>query len=318
MQIGASMLFDFSVAESSTGDSLVRSGLVAREITRRWSVDSEYGRLTDIMVSPPPHLEILPCNSIAVETLARGLACCADTAELQHKALVEALRDEGIRCATVSAAEALPDLSFIRDSVYMTPWGLLALRPEAEHRRGEVAHVLRQARGWGIPYFGAVDTGTVEGGDICLLRPGVVAIGWSGERTSKEGALATAHIFELHGWRAILTHYDPYFLHLDTLFTIIDRRRAVACLEALDPAFIGQVRELGIEMLPITSFEAQRLGTNLLSLGDRRVLSSADNGRVNAELARLGYRVIAVELDQFTRCGGGVHCLTMPLARLPG
>ncbi len=60
------------------------------------------------------------------------------------------------------------------------------------------------------------------------------------------------------------------------------------------------------------------LGANILSLGDGRLLSLPGNRRVNGLLERLGYMVIPVEIDQFTRCGGGIHCLTMPLARLPG
>jgi arginine deiminase len=34
-----------------------------------------------------------------------------------------------------------------------------------------------------------------------------------------------------------------------------------------------------------------------------------------ARLAEHDYRAIVVTLDQFTQCGGGVHCLTMPLSR---
>lgn len=310
------MLFDFPGAETQISDHFTDDALARPETRTRWGVDSEHGRLTDVMVSAPPHLEIMPCNSVAVDALAQGIVACAATAERQHDALLRALRDEGVRCATVPADEAMPDLSFTRDATLMTPWGLLALRPAIDHRREEVAHVVAAARSWGVPYFGAIEDGTVEGGDICLLRPGIVAIGWSGERTSKTGALATAHMFEARGWRAILTHFDPHFLHLDTLFAMVDANRAVACVETLDPAFVGEIRVLGIDILPITPFEVQRLGANLLSLGDRRILSSAGNSRVNIALAALGYRVIAVDIGQFTQCGGGVHCLTMPLARL--
>lgn len=312
------MLFDFSPTEAPATDAPFRGSVDARTLDRRWSVDTEYGRLTDVMVSPPPHLDIMPCNSVAIEALARGLECCSRTAEAQHHDLVEALRGEGVRCATIPADEALPDLSFTRDATFMTPWGLLGLRPAVEHRQDEVEHVLRHARGWGITYAGRIEQGHVEGGDICLLRPGLVAIGWSGERTDRTGALELAAMFRTRGWQAILTRFDPYFLHLDTLFAMVDRKLAVGCIEALDPAFVGQVRALGIEMLPVSASEVQRLGTNLLSLGGRRVLSAADNGRVNEELRGRGYKVVAVDISQFTQCGGGVHCLTMPLARMPG
>ncbi|HWH17453.1 MAG TPA: arginine deiminase family protein [Allosphingosinicella sp.] len=311
------MLFDFSVAETGQDVFLIQdSG--ALETRHRWFVDSSYGRLTDVMVAAPPQLEIGPCSSPPVQTLAQALTSNFQTASRQHSELLRALRDQGVRCAQLPSSQKLPDLSFTRDASLMTPWGLLALRPCGGHRRKEPMHVVRHARGWGIPYLGAIESGRIEGGDVCLLRPGVVAIGWSGERTDKEGALALARLFEIRGWKAILTHFDPYFTHLDTLFAMAGRGRAVACIEALDPSFIGQVEALGIKLLPVTPYEAQRLGTSLLSLGDRRVLSCADNRRVNGELERLGYRVTTVELDQFTSSGGGVHCLTLPLARMPG
>ena len=50
---------------------------------------------------------------------------------------------------------------------------------------------------------------------------------------------------------------------------------------------------------------------------DGRIVSPADNRRLNGVLEAAGYEVIAVDIDQFARCGGGVHCLTMPLARIP-
>ncbi|MEA1014981.1 dimethylarginine dimethylaminohydrolase family protein [Sphingosinicella sp. LY1275] len=306
------MLFDFTPAEPAIGD-----GLVLSDVRPRWGVDSEYGRLTDVMVSPPPHLEIVPCNSVAIDALAQGLVCCAETAERQHQALTRALEDEGVRCHVVPAASDMPDLSFTRDSTLMTPWGLLALRPALGHRMREVCHVLAEAQAWGVPYIGAIEEGSVEGGDICLLRPGTIVIGCSGERTNGTGAQALARLFERRGWDAIVTRFAPEHLHLDTLFTMLDRDRAVACVEALEPAFLERIRKLGVELIPVTLDEVRQLGANLVSLGGGRILSSAGSSRINLKLAELGYRVIAVEIDQFVRCGGGVHCLTMPLARRP-
>jgi N-dimethylarginine dimethylaminohydrolase len=127
-----------------------------------------------------------------------------------------------------------------------------------------------------------------------------------------------ARIFEARGWRAILTGFDPRFLHFDTQLTMLDRGRAVAFVEALEAGFLLELQALGIQIVPAGADEVHKLGSNLLSLGDGRLLSPADNQRINAGLEQLGYRVIRVEIDQFTRCGGGMHCLTMPLAREPG
>jgi arginine deiminase len=284
----------------------------------RWGVDSEYGVLTDVMLARPDHLEVVPCNSVARDSLAQGLACCPDTAAAQHEALVATLTEEGVCCHFVPAADAHADLCFTRDSTLMTPWGLLELSLAERHRAAEPGHVAAAAARWGVPLLGTLDEGRVEGGDVCLIRPGLVAIGWSGARTDAAGALALARFFGAHGWKCLLTRFDPHFLHLDTLFTMLDRDRAVACVEALEPDFLDAVRALGISLVPVYEEEVARLGANILSLGAGRLLSAADNARLNRELSRLGYLVTGLDIGQFTRCGGGVHCLTMPLARLPG
>jgi N-dimethylarginine dimethylaminohydrolase len=306
-----SMLFNFASADAPAGDALVRGN-------DRWGVDSEYGRLTDVMLSAPQHLELVPCNAVSIANHSSGVTCSADIAAEQHARLVEALQEHGVRCHLVPPVEGLADLSFTRDATLMSPWGLIALSPAVEHRLAEVAHIRASVAGWDVPLCGAIDEGRVEGGDVCLLRPGVVAIGHSGERTDERGALALARIFEQRGWRSILTRVDPRYLHLDTIFTIVDRNRAIACVEALEDGFLLAVQELGIDIVAATEAEVEKLGANLLSLGDGRILAPSDNGRIDAALEALGYEVVRVDIDQFTRCGGGIHCLTLPLSRLPG
>lgn len=283
----------------------------------RWGADSEHGVLRDVMLSVPRHLEVIPCNSVARDSLAQGLACSTSEAARQHEALVRTLTLEGVRCHFVPPRSDLADLCFTRDSTLMTPWGLLELNLSAPHRKSEPGHVASAAARLGVPLLGRLSEGQVEGGDVCLVGQDVVAIGWSGDRTDAAGAMALARYFQARGWRALLTRFDPGFLHLDTLFTMISRDRAVACIDALEPAFLEQIAALGIALVPVTVDEIAQLGANILSLGAGRLLSSSVNRRLNGELERLGYLVTALDIDQFTRCGGGMHCLTMPLSRLP-
>lgn len=304
------MLFDFSASPSEYGDRLVIA-----PAQPRWGADSEYGLLKDVMLGAPDRLDMVPCCAVTIRSLANGLRGCPDTAASQHATLRAVLEEQGVRCRVIPAVDGMPDLAFARDATFMTPWGLLQLAPAAAHRRGEAAQVAAEARNWGVPLLGAIDEGLVEGGDICLVRPGVVAIGYSGQRTDDIGARAVSRLFEARGWRAIRTRFDPDLLHLDTHFTMLDRHRALACIEALDGEFQRSIRALGIELVPVTREEVDRLGGNVLSLGGGVILSPADNVRINGVLTELGYDVIPVAIDQFTRCGGGIHCLTMPLAR---
>lgn len=307
------MLFDTPAADIHVGDTLIR-----RFTDPRWGVDSEYGRLLDVAVAAPAHLEVVPCNAVSMESIANGLFCCTTAAAAQHAVLVRTLERCGVTCHLVPAMPGMADLCFTRDSTLMTPWGLVALRAFEEHRRAEPEHVRKSLARIGVPFLGRIEEGCIEGGDVIVMKPGLLAIGVSGRRTDETGACALARMFEARGWRVLTVPFDPHFLHLDTLFTMVDARRAVACLDELPAAFLAEVAAQGIAIVQASPQEVKKLGANLVSLGAGRVLSSADNGRINGELERLGYLVLQVEIDQFTRCGGGVHCLTMPLARLPG
>jgi N-dimethylarginine dimethylaminohydrolase len=260
---------------------------------------------------------MVPCNAVTRDSLARGLSSCTASAAAQHRALVSRLEACGVRCHLVPPKPGLSDLAFTRDSVFMTPWGLVELRPSEPHRRGEPAHLAAALRTLGVEILGSVGEGKVEGGDVCLLRPGLVLIGISGERTDESGARALGRIFEQRGWRALYTRIDPRYLHLDTQFCLVSRHRAVACLETLDSGFAATMAGLGIDLLPAAPDEVDRLEANLLSLGGCRVVAPSGGARINRLLRSLGHDVIEVEIDQFARCGGGVHCLTMPLARAP-
>ncbi len=281
-------------------------------------VDSEYGRLQSVLLADPGGLAIVPCNSVSNQAIREGRECRRPRAIRQHQALRAALADAGVEVQMVPADQGLPDLSFTRDSSLMTPWGLLGLRPGAAHRSREVDAVIQAARINGLPVLGRVMEGRVEGGDIAMIRPGLVAVGISGDRTDDIGADAVANLFRAHGWQVLPYRLDPHFLHLDTIFCMIDSDLAAACVDVLSDDFIGRLEGLGIELMAVSYKDARRLGCNLLSLGDKRVVTSGTSPRADQALVDREYRVIKVELDEFIQCGGGVHCLTMPLARAAG
>ena len=288
------------------------------EAAPAFGVDSEYGRLKSVLLADPRHLALLPCNSVSRQAQREGRSLSLQRAIHQHATLITALRDEDVQIVQAPADPGLPDLAFTRDTSLMTPWGLLGLRPGAAHRQREVEVMLDAAKAAGVPVLGRIEKGRIEGGDVAMLRPGLVVIGVTGERTDDAGAAALSAIFRAKGWKVLIHHFDAHFLHLDTLLCLADRSLAMACTDVLDDRLLERLGELGIDLLPVRYKEARRLGCNLLALGNKRVLTAGTCSRLDAALAMRGYRSIAVDLSEFALCGGGVHCLTMPLARAPG
>ena len=284
----------------------------------RWGAWSETGRLTDVLLSAPAYLQMVPCNEVTRDSLAKGLRTCSATAAKQHREFASALRTAGVRCHFVPPHASMADLSFTRDSALMSPWGLIELRPAARHRRSETAHVAAAARQIGVPIHGRVPDGRIEGGDVCLIRDGTLLIACSGDRTDEAGAAALGAMFKAQRWDVITVPLDPRYLHLDTVLTMVDDDLAIIHRPALSAELIAVLERLGIDLVDASAKEVAKLGANVLSLGTGRVLAAAGNERLNGELRSRGYQVIEAVTDQFTRCGGGPHCLTLPLARHRG
>lgn len=279
------------------------------------AVWGETEQLLEVLLCRPTYLEAVPCCSVTCESLQNGFTTSIADATRQHMMLEAILEANGVATRLLRPQPGMADLCFTRDCSVMTPWGLLGLNPAAPHRRGETALALDHARASHIPVLGTIKAGTVEGGDVCIAREGLLIVGWSGERTSEQGAISVCELFAAAGWKTLTYRFDPHFLHLDTQFCMVDRDLALACVDVLHDDFLAAMAEEGIELIPVTYKEARGLGCNLLALGDRRVITSASSPRVAAELRRRGVTVDTVDVSQFEHCGGGIHCLTMPIAR---
>ncbi|UYY76895.1 dimethylarginine dimethylaminohydrolase family protein [Sphingomonas sp. R1] len=278
-------------------------------------VQAETDRLTEVILCPPHYLAPVPCCAVTRSSLEGGFTSCRSTALEQHAALTGLLRRHGVRCHVLEPSPGMADMCFTRDIGVSTPFGHVVLNPAMPHRRGEVvAHIaaLNAAR---IP-FRQIVRGTIEGGDICVAREGLLLVGISGERSSAAGVEEFATPFRDAGWQVIICPFHFDHLHLDTIFCMVGEQEAIGCIDLLDPAFVNAVRSCGITILPAPATEAGRLGCNILSLGARRVIASSE---IVATILRASrYLVDLVNISQFAACGGGVHCLTQPLQRLPG
>lgn len=278
-------------------------------------VEGETDRLTDVVLCAPSYLTPVPCCSVTRESLRDGFDTSTPDALRQHRALRSALVRNGVTCHDLPPEQDMPDLCFTRDVAVTTPWGLVALNPAMSHRTREAEHLARTAERWTATAVDRVAEGHIEGGDVCVARPGLLIVGISGERTTQQGAECFARRFRADGWDVVTYHFDPHFLHLDTIFCMAGADRALACTEVLDDTFLETVAGYGIELLPVSYKEARRLGCNVLSLDARTVLAGSATPRVSAMLRGAGLQTIELDVSQFAACGGGIHCLTMPLRR---
>lgn len=278
-----------------------------------WRVASETGRLADVLVCPPDHYRWLPTNTIARRTLAGGGAPDLQGLQAQHAELVAALEQGGAHVHALPPEPHLPYMVYTRDSVVVTHQGPVLCQLQRPERRGEYAPLLDWHQG---RFWRKSSAGTLEGGDIHILRPGLAVIGVSGGRTDAAGAGQLAAWLRAAGWEVRLEPFEEHFLHLDVLFCMAAPGLAVACTAVLEEDFLGWLRARGIRCLPVPYRATMQLGCNILSLGGDRVISAQGSQDLNAALRAEGLTVLDPALSLFTAGGGGPHCLTCPLSRL--
>jgi len=280
----------------------------------RWFIDSETGTLRDVLLCPPTHYHWIPSNDIAIQSMDDGRAPDQTALAAQFDELTDALRSADVTCHFLTPQPGLPYQVYTRDSSQTTPYGTTMTNLFRPERQGERAAI--------TDFYGAdqiVQTftqGFVEGGDIHIIRPGLIAVGATRTRTTPEGAQAFLKWFEERGWTTRIVRFSDHFLHLDVIFSMVADNLALACLDALSDEDIAWFEAQGIRLLPVSYKETIRdMGCNVLALGEGRVISPRHSTRINAMLRAEGLTVLDPALDQFSQGGGSVHCMTMPLRR---
>lgn len=280
-----------------------------------WGVDSEHGRLLDVLVCRPESFRWRATSAITEATLDAGHRFDAELAASQHAALVSAYEDAGVRCHFLEPDPALHYQVFTRDSSTMGPNGTVVTQPAQWWRRGEYAPVIRFHQEGGIPIRGMITAGSLEGGDVMIVEPGSVLIGAGETRTQEHAARQLAEWFREDGWEARVQPIPERYVHIDVLVAVLGEKLAAVCSEVLPAAAVEWLRGKGFDLIEVSAEQAFTLGVNAISLGDERVISGTGALELNAALRDRGLAVIELDLSMFTLGGGGPHCMSQALRR---
>lgn len=249
--------------------------------------------------------------------------------------------------------EPLPNLLFTRDSSF---WigprvAMTSLALPARIRETSLTDLIytHHPRFLGVRRAYESHTAPVEGGDVLLLAPGVVAVG-VGERTTPAGAEALARsLFDddlAHTVLAVPIAQERATMHLDTVCTMVDVDAAVmypAITDSLSAFTLTRTSDgirisdaapfvkaaavaMGIDRLrvidtgldPVTAEREQwDDGNNTLALAPGVVVAYERNTETNARLADAGIEVLPIAAAELGTGRGGPRCMSCPAARDP-
>ena len=286
-------------------------------------------------------------------TLADVLMAGMTFAELSYDAWTDASLVRLMHHASDFVIEPLPNLVFTRDSsIWVGPRVVIpSLALPARAREASLTDLIyaHHPRFSGVRRAYESHTAPVEGGDVLLLAPGVLAVG-VGERTTPAGAEALARsLFDDDLAETVLAvpiEQKRAQMHLDSVFTMVDTDAMVMFANVVDTlsAFtiartpsgvkiseetpfvsaaaaamgIGEVRMIHTGSDPVIAEREQwDDGNNTLALAPGVVVAYERNVRTNSRLQDAGIEVLTIAAAELGTGRGGPRCMSCPAGRDP-
>jgi len=254
------------------------------------------------------------------------------------------------------AVDPMPNLYFTRDPFATIGTGVSIHKMHTVTRNRETLfgkfifehHPLyKNAPRW----YDRGETSSLEGGDILVLSPQVLAVGIS-QRTREDSidTLAETVLSLSKTFKKILAFNIPKtrsFMHLDTVFTMVDRDKFTVHPNILSSMTVfvmeldenrkmtirqeeGRLEDILKEHLQLDSVtlipcgrgseidaarEQWNDGSNTLAIGPGEVVVYSRNYVTNRSLEEEGIRIHAIPSAELSRGRGGPRCMSMPLWR---
>ena len=254
------------------------------------------------------------------------------------------------------AVDPLPNLYFTRDPFATIGTGVSIHRMHTVTRNRETLFgkfifehhpVYRHAPRW----YDRGETSSLEGGDILVLSPQVLAVGIS-QRTEEDSidALAETVLTQSKTFRKLLAFNIPRsrsFMHLDAVFTMVDYDKFTVHPNILQQITVfvmeldenrkmkirqedGRLEDILKEHLELdhvtlipcgqgSEIDAAREqwsdGSNTLAIAPGEVVVYSRNYVTNRSLEEAGVRIHTIPSAELSRGRGGPRCMSMPLWR---
>ena len=253
------------------------------------------------------------------------------------------------------AVDPMPNLYFTRDPFATIGTGVSIHRMHTVTRNRETlfGRLIFEHNPWykNAPrWYDRNASSSLEGGDILVLSPQVLAVGIS-ERTEGDSIdqLAQTVLSQSRTFRKVLAFNIPKsrsFMHLDTVFTMVDRDKFTVHPNILNDITVfvmeledggmhirqesGRLEDILKEHLGLSQvtlipcgqghvIDAAREqwsdGSNTLAIAPGEVVVYSRNYVTNRSLEEAGIRIHTIPSAELSRGRGGPRCMSMPLIR---
>ena len=269
---------------------------------------SEYGTLQRVIVCEPKYMEIQDViNDVQKQYKDENIN--KEVATKQHNEFIKKLEENDVEVIRLPASEQFPEQVFTRDIGFTLGDDIFIAEMASEIREGEEDTLERWLKSSNT-LFQKLRANKIEGGDVIIDR-NAVFVGIS-SRTSIEAVRELATKLPDH--EIIPVPFNEKYLHLDCVFNILSSKIGLIFPEALDAQTIAMLSGK-YKLIEVSEEEQFTMGTNVLSIGDKKVFSLPQNTKVNEQIREHGFNVIEVEFSEIIKSGGSFRCCSMPVER---
>jgi N-dimethylarginine dimethylaminohydrolase len=105
---------------------------------------------------------------------------------------------------------------------------------------------------------------------------------------------------------------DSRYYHLDTCLCVLDSDTAFYYPYAFSRSSRQILENEFAKLYELSQEEAKNFAANSVIVGEKIVMQK-NNPQLEKQLCRWGYIPLGLDISEFMKAGGGVHCLTLPL-----
>lgn len=225
-------------------------------------------------------------------------------AQTEWKLLKKTVEDLQVKVDTIEQLPNVPDMVFSADQCLIKGRKAIMANFKYKERRDEGKPYADWLTKKGFSLYRLSGDEFFEGGDVMKFDE-IIFLG-TGFRSTKSAGKAISRILQSNV--ITLELVDSFFYHLDTALFSLDDKTAFYYEPAFSKESVLILKEMITRLIPLTKEEAFGFCANSTAVNGSVVMQHK-NKSFRQKVEEFGYNAIEVDISEFIKAGGGVHCL---------
>ncbi len=224
----------------------------------------------------------------------------------QWESMAACMESLGIQVDVIEQQPGVPDMVFATDQGIVRDGAVLLANFRYPQRQKERVYYREWFRDHGFRLRALSNIFPFEGGDTLFF--GDMLLVGTGFRANVASCEELARKLDVDVMPMRLV--NPRFYHLDMCFLPIDDRTAFYYPEAFSRNSRNLLKRLVPDLYELSEEAAEAYAANSLVSGKDILISKGCPQSFHDDLKKLGMRIHEIEMTEFKKAGGGIHCLT--------